>query len=309
MDPIAILLAAINMGRRRAVLAVVDDTVMIYQAGLFRAKRHEWPAGAIAEIRTGPSGMTVNNVPVPELQIHPKDGNKLGLLAGRDVNELRWLATMLRQALGRSPPDPVGRSSPYPEGRPNPYEADHPEQPAGSRVRIEQQPNSVVLTIPPAGVLRGSKGMFTAGLFGCSFMLLFISIVIWGAGINDMPFIAIGVLLLGVCIALVLGGINMGCRRAVLGVVDGTLMVYQTGLFRAKRHEWPSGAVAAIRAGPTGTRVGGTPVVELQIQPTKGEMVGLLAGREVDELRWIATVLRNALHSSNQQNAVPPSKS
>ena len=43
--------------------------------------------------------MTVNDKHVIELQIHPKGGTKIGLLAGRDEEELRWLATMLRRTL------------------------------------------------------------------------------------------------------------------------------------------------------------------------------------------------------------------
>jgi hypothetical protein len=287
---IAMLLAAINMGHRRAVLAVVDDTVMIYQTGLFRAKRHEWTAKAIDQIRVGPSGMKVNDVPVRELQIHPKEGNKFGLLAGRDVNELRWMATILRRGIGQSSPDP--------EARTNRYDVDQPEQPAGSRVRIELQPNSVVLTVPPAGIWRGSKGMFGAGLFGCAFMIVFLSIVIF-AGLEDPAFIAVPSFLLCACIALVVGGINMGCRRAVLAVVDGTLMVYQTSLIGGKRHEWPKDAVSAIRAAPSDFRTGEVTDLQLQIHPTKGEMVGLLTGRDKQELRWIATVLRRNLGSAN----------
>ena len=34
-----------------------------------------------------------------ELQIQPRTGKKTGLLAGRNEQELRWLATRLRQAL------------------------------------------------------------------------------------------------------------------------------------------------------------------------------------------------------------------
>jgi len=41
----------------------------------------------------------VNNRPVIELQVHPRVGKKVGLLAGRDETELRWMATQLRRAL------------------------------------------------------------------------------------------------------------------------------------------------------------------------------------------------------------------
>jgi hypothetical protein len=34
------------------------------------------------------------------LQIHPVTSKKVGLFAGRDAGELRWMATELRKALG-----------------------------------------------------------------------------------------------------------------------------------------------------------------------------------------------------------------
>jgi hypothetical protein len=43
--------------------------------------------------------MAVNNVPIIELQIHPRAGKTAGFFAGRDEPELRWLATELRRAL------------------------------------------------------------------------------------------------------------------------------------------------------------------------------------------------------------------
>ena len=43
--------------------------------------------------------MTVNDRPVPELQVHPRDGKKFGMLAGRDTAELEWLATVLCRSL------------------------------------------------------------------------------------------------------------------------------------------------------------------------------------------------------------------
>jgi len=96
---IALLLAAINMGRRKAVLAVVDGNLMVYQTSLFRALRREWTKDQVTAIRAGPSSMSANDVPVLELQIHTNPGATVGLLAGHDVDELRWLATVLRRNL------------------------------------------------------------------------------------------------------------------------------------------------------------------------------------------------------------------
>jgi len=112
----ALLLAGWNMGRREAVIAVVAESVMTMQTGLFGPWRHEWPRHVVKQIRVGPSGMEVNGVPVPELQFHGPKGKLLGMLAGRDERELAWMATLLRQALREtrdssletdSPPEPT----------------------------------------------------------------------------------------------------------------------------------------------------------------------------------------------------------
>jgi hypothetical protein len=70
---------------------------------LRRPKRREWPLNEIKTVRVGPSGMEVNDVPVPELQIHGHQDKLFGLLAGRDKQELTWMATVLRQAIKQGP--------------------------------------------------------------------------------------------------------------------------------------------------------------------------------------------------------------
>jgi hypothetical protein len=101
---VGMLLAAVNMGRRRAVLAVVGPTLMVLQTGLFGGTKREWSREQLAGIRVGPSGTVVNNVPVLDLQIHATDGSKVGLLAGHDEAELEWLAAVLRNALALGEP-------------------------------------------------------------------------------------------------------------------------------------------------------------------------------------------------------------
>jgi len=95
---IGLLLAGIHMGLRRAGLAVADGTLMVLQTSPFGKKQHEWPVEQLTAIRVGPTGMTVNDKPVLELQIHDSDGDKIGLLGGRTDEELHWLAGELRRA-------------------------------------------------------------------------------------------------------------------------------------------------------------------------------------------------------------------
>jgi hypothetical protein len=102
---------ALNQARRWTVLDVSDDRLTVVQTSIFASTRHEWPGADIIDIRTGSctrqdentdedseSAMPVWGVEI-ELQVHQKTGKKFGLLLGRDEQELRWLATMLRRAL------------------------------------------------------------------------------------------------------------------------------------------------------------------------------------------------------------------
>jgi hypothetical protein len=96
---IGLLVGAVYMARRQAVLAVVDDTLMVMQTGLFGSRRWEWKRDELSDIVSGPSNMSVNDEPVIELHIYPNEGKRVGLLVGRGTDELRWLATVLRRAL------------------------------------------------------------------------------------------------------------------------------------------------------------------------------------------------------------------
>jgi hypothetical protein len=104
------------MGRRTAMFAVAAGNLLVMQKGLFGTKKREWAVDDISHIALGPSGMKVNDRDVLQLQIHAA-GEKLGLLTGRDVAELEWLACELRSAwrAARSPDQPHAPSLKPPE--------------------------------------------------------------------------------------------------------------------------------------------------------------------------------------------------
>jgi hypothetical protein len=173
---------------------------------------------------------------------------------------------------------------------------DYTEQPADSPVIVERQPDSVVLKVPPMGLHRSLKSLFYFALFWGGFLLICPGLT-WMVSGKILLVLVPMVIFWTAFIASLLAAINMRLRRAVLAVVGDTLMVYQTGLFGAKRREWRRDEVASIRVGPSGMGVNEVPVLELQVHSKNGTKVGLLAGRNVDELRWLATTLRSALHT------------
>lgn len=176
---------------------------------------------------------------------------------------------------------------------------DDVQRPANSRVQLEERGAGLRLTIPPAGLWKGSKGLFFFSLLWCGFMCLFTGISVYSQfkGSEGVPvafWIFIPVFWL-IGLSLMLSAINMGRRSAELTVDSGRLRVETKGIFGVKIREWSRAELAAVRADASGMEVNDRPVIELQIHPVAGKKCGLLAGRDEQELRWMATQLRRVL--------------
>jgi len=175
-------------------------------------------------------------------------------------------------------------------------------QPAGSSITIERFPDGVTIQVPPAGLWRGSHGLFAFALIWLGITVP-ISLCVIGSMVGGqenanenagaLPLMFSLFWLVG--IGLLLAAINMGRRKAAIAVTGGSLMVLQTGLFGSKQREWPPGDVEAIRTGPSGMTVNDKPVLELQIFDGGAAKFGLLAGRTDAELEWMAAELRAML--------------
>jgi hypothetical protein len=177
---------------------------------------------------------------------------------------------------------------------------DVPQQPADSRVQVEEHASGVRLVVPPAGIWRGSKGLFFFALMWCGFMAVFTGFSVFAGnkssgGVPLAFWFFIPVFWL-IGLGLLAGAINMGRRTATLAAEGGQLRIETKNLFGTKQLEWRRDEIAAIRADASGMEVNDHPVIELQIHPCVGKKVGLLAGRKEEELRWMATRLRQALN-------------
>jgi hypothetical protein len=219
-----------------------------------------------------------------------------------------WLEAMAADLSARA-----GRSQPTPpqmevvDARENPPQfRDVAEKPVDSKVEVQRHVGSIVLEIPPAGLCRGSMGLFPFASFWCLFMVVFTSAVVlgkkgvpakdfWTATLFTSGFWAMGLGMMAVAV-------NLGRRRATLTAGQSGLTVVQTGPFGVKRREFLRGDIAAIRADASSVMVNHARVLELQIHPLTGKKLGLFAGRDAGELRWMATELRNALSVKAKQD-------
>jgi hypothetical protein len=78
---------------------VAGDMGRITFTGPLRSREHLWRREELDDIRTVPSRDEINDKPLTELQLHLGTGAKFGFLAGRDRDELAFLATELRRSL------------------------------------------------------------------------------------------------------------------------------------------------------------------------------------------------------------------
>ena len=233
------------------------------------------------------------------LVVEFEDGSKKLLALGYPKDWLLALAHELRGYVGGGPVSAASVPVEVVEKSLREEDDDVPEQPADSRVQVEERGAGVRLVVPPAGIWRGSKGLFFFALVWCGFMGFFTTLmgpsafkgggIEWGLLAFVAAFWAIG-------LGLLASAIHLGRRTATLEVDAGRLCVETRGLFGTKRREWTRGDVSAIRADASGMEVNEQPVIELQIHPRAGKKVGLLAGRKEEELRSMATRLRQALN-------------
>ncbi len=174
-----------------------------------------------------------------------------------------------------------------------------PDQPAGSNVVLNCQDQDLTLKVPPAGLLKGSKGMFVFSLIWLGFMAVFTPMWFLSdtapGGTEALGLLAFLSLFWAIGGGLLVASIHMGRRRAIIDVVGGVLLISRAGLFGTKQVEFETGQVRAVRVGASGLKVNNVPVMELQILPVEGRKVGLLSQRNDDELEWIAATLRTAI--------------
>jgi hypothetical protein len=174
--------------------------------------------------------------------------------------------------------------------------------PVGTTIRIDRlEGGEFTITVPPAGLWKGSKGLFAFGLLWSGAMTLFTVLIgfsmLQPKAKADMPWFAGAIfgLFWLVGIGMLLGAINMGRRRAAIALASGQLMAIQTGIFGSKKQEWPIETVADVCTGPSGMEVNKVPILELHIIDQAGKKFGLLSEREDEELRWLAYEIRQSL--------------
>ena len=261
--------------------------------------------------------------PSAERAAHDKDG--LFLAWGYPEAALRPLAEhvadLLGQDLGNSRPLPVigvdlletGTFTGRGRGDADRSHRVVERQPTESKAILDERADGLTLTLPAAGLWRGSSGLFAFSLLWCGFMVVFTTIVAAGAGL-DIIFLAFITVFWAIGIGMMLLAINLGHRRVILDVVgvpgDATLLVARQDLRGIQQDDWPSRDIADVRVADSGTEVNDRALRQLRIElHTQKKPVKLLTGRPDEELAWIATTLRRGLFGEADHAAADVNRS
>jgi hypothetical protein len=275
----------------------------------------QMPATPVARLEVSSARASSGGAPPREfagfaaLVVHFADGSRRLLVLGYPSDLLLQLARQLREYLGGSVVTSASGDVELFESIAAPEPADVLVQPEGSEVAVEGGTDRLRLVVPPAGVWRGSKGLFLMALFWCGGMLvLTLGFAVIGPDQPDRVPWFVWLILLSFWLigaGLLAASVNMGRRSAVLEAERGRLRVQVRGLFGERDWEWQQDELAALRVGESGMEVNDVPVLELQVHPRVGKKVGLLSGRDEQELRWMATRLRAILDLRSRPDQPP----
>ena len=266
--------------------------------------RRRFPKNPVRKFTVNVGGAKINNRPVTSgpfadlgaLTAEFESGARRLVVLGYPRDWLRDLAWDLSTRVGASISTVNAPPVEVVDVRENPPQFADVSKPADTQVKIESRAGGLLIEIPPAGLRKGTMGLFSFGVLWCSFMAVFTYLVVRSPTKthDSIPYVFMGAFWL-IGLALVATALNTGRRRATLLIESGGLSLTQTGPFGTKQREWRRGDIAAVRADASGMEVNRRPVIELQIHPVTGKKAGFFAGRDADELRWLATELRKAL--------------
>lgn len=172
-------------------------------------------------------------------------------------------------------------------------------QPPSSKIQWVDSAGTSTFMIPAAGFNGNVRNMLYIGIVVALFSLVFMGGSVWGTGresvLFTIPFIVVGLLFLGLGVALLLYSVQLSRQRTVLVAEPNSLIITQTGPLKKSEQVIARTQIAAITSADSGTSINNQPLRQLQIRLTNRENRGFLTGRPEPELSWLASKLRQKL--------------
>jgi hypothetical protein len=184
------------------------------------------------------------------------------------------------------------------------------EKPADSPVNLVAMSSGIELSVPAAGLWKGSHGLLPFGIIWCLMLCAITAGMVFGShqkrSRNSLGPLG-GALILagfwGIGLGMVVGGIHLGTRRWSLRADSQRLQVTVRSAMRSREWQWPASEISVIKAADSNVTVNNRRLEQLQIHLRAGGKTGLLTGRDPAELGWIATELRRALRLASESPA------
>ena len=299
---IGVLLGALNMAKRTVMLSVNNGALFIERKSIFAIKWIEFERKNVAAICKGPSGMTINDVPVTELQIIDTEGAKQGLLSQLPANEISWLVYELTVALGvpsglgdpKSLAEIIERAKSHPNW---------PQPPIGGLELVQLTAKCRAISIPPHGLATRIGSILTGGTL-IILGLIVGPILIFYSGEMIVGLIALGVLAV-VGSLIVYFSLNHALTRfdivAISNSKEDSIGILKNGFLEKRQFDFPRGSALKMRIATNDMQANNKMIFSLKIK-NENASVNLMSGHRLVDIRYVAAHLAQWIEEESVAN-------
>ena len=290
---IAMLVAAIYMGKQSAMIGVRDGLLFIERNTIFGTKWSEFSADQIESIEMASSNMEVNDVPVMNLRIAPTEGKPVGMFSQLSNDELQWLAQNLSRTLGIEEQS-VAKSI-------SKYDPDQPiEIPDSTDIEVEQNGDTTTVFVPPVS----PQGIFALQTLGFIFaavpfpLLIVLSLIL---GLD--PFLILFALVFTL-MGLVMFFIHrfVTTRKYKIVASDDRLEVEVRGFLSQRDVSIRRSELQSLDVADSDTKINGRILYCLRVKALEGKGMSMMTGREENELVYVAQLIHQRMQFAQDEN-------
>ena len=284
---IGLLVGAIYLGRRSALIGVKEGLLFIEQKSIFGTKWTDFQPGKIASIYIGAGNMEVNDEPVMELKIEPVGKKTIGFFSQLEDDELRWLAQRLNNELQLKPFSP--------ESWQHYFDPEQPLiEPKTSNVTVEQTGGKTVIVIPKQTI----EGHWMLMVMGLVLALGSIPAAIIGVLGFDFSLVVIPMAVVATMIGVAMwSAVRLYVTRWFrLTVNESQITIERYGFLSDQARTISKENIKGVVLNDSGTKVNSRTYMQLAITSSKpSESFTLMSGRDEREIAYVAALIHRAM--------------
>jgi hypothetical protein len=279
---IGVAIYSVHLGKKRATIGASANALWIEKISIFGKKIHEIDRHEILAIVCGPSNVSVNDQPVPELKVCKTDGSHISLFSQMNEPELRWMEFELNQQLAlQLDPNQLDWRQ---------IQQDSAQGKAGkSRIEVENFGQHKRMFIPRDRFLRTLPGYLFLAIFiavGCGAVVMGII----GAEIGAIIF---GVIFGAIPIVICILGVIYSRRTFEITLDPKKMTIVRNGFFGQAQFQFdllePVEVLVPYLVNKT---QGSNDAVHSFSIKSPAQKVSLMAGRNKHEILFAASTLK-----------------